>query len=103
MWGADILFPQISLDRNIEETVKPDLYDGINPELYAKESVKKAVSALVKSKVAYDTTIAKSFAHYKGSSIEFFKYLKGIQPIDIEKISERIGREQGDWGRVYPT
>ncbi len=46
-------------------------------------------------------TIAKSFAHHKGSATEFSKYLKGLQPDDIEEISKKIGGEQGKIGVEY--
>lgn len=57
--------------------------------------------AIAKTKVAYDTTIAKSFAHHKGSATEFSKYLKGLQPNDIEEISRKTGRDQGVIGVEY--
>ncbi|GGC16024.1 MobV family relaxase [Dyadobacter sediminis] len=57
--------------------------------------------AIAKSKIAYETTIAKSFVHHKGSATEFSKYLKSLQPDDIEEISRKIGRDQGVIGVEY--
>ncbi len=57
--------------------------------------------AIAKSKIAYETTIAKSFAHYKGSTTELLKYLKSLQHDDIERISKILGQEQGKIGVEY--
>jgi hypothetical protein len=57
--------------------------------------------AIAKSKTLYDSEIAKSFAHHKGSVTEFSKYLKSLQPDDIEYISKRLGQEQGKIGVEY--
>lgn len=51
--------------------------------------------------MAYDTAIAKKFAEYKGSATEFSKYLKRLQPDDIEEISRKTGRDQGIIGVEY--
>lgn len=57
--------------------------------------------AIAKSKIAYETAMANSFVHHKGSATEFSKYLKSLEPDDIEEISKRIGQEQGKIGVEY--
>lgn len=39
--------------------------------------------------------------HFKGSATEFSKHLKRLQTDDIEKISKRLGQEQGTIGVEY--
>lgn len=77
------------------------MLSGVSRTIRANARAEQDREAIAKSKVAYDTTIAKSFAHHKGSATEFSKYLKSLQPDDIEEISRKIGRDQGVIGVEY--
>lgn len=77
------------------------MLSGVSRTIRANARAEQDREAIAKSKVAYDTTIAKSFAHHKGSATEFSKYLKSLQPNDIEEISRKIGRDQGVIGVEY--
>lgn len=74
---------------------------GVSRTIRESARAEQDREAIAKSKIAYETTIAKSFAHHKGSVTEFSKYLKSLQPDDIEDISKRIGQEQGKIGVEY--
>lgn len=74
---------------------------GVSRTIKANAQAEQDQESIAKSKIAYETTIAKSFAHHKGSAIEFSKYLKSLQPDDIEEISKRLGQEQGKIGVEY--
>jgi hypothetical protein len=74
---------------------------GVSKATRANAKAEQDREAIAKSKIVYETTIAKSFAHHKGSATEFSKYLKSLQPDDIEEISKRIGQEQGKIGVEY--
>lgn len=77
------------------------MVSSVSKKIKENAKVEQDRQAIAKSKTLYDSEIAKSFAHHKGSSTEFSKYLKIIQPIDIEEISKRIGQEQGKIGVEY--
>jgi len=77
------------------------MLSGVSRATRANAKAEQDREAIAKSKIAYETTIAKSFAHHKGSATEFSKYLKSLQPNDIEEISKRLGQEQGKIGVEY--
>ena len=74
---------------------------GVSRKIKANAQAEQDREAIAKSKIAYETTIANSFAHHKGSATEFSKYLKNLQPDDIDEISKRLGQEQGKIGIEY--
>jgi hypothetical protein len=49
------------------------MLSGASRTIRANAQAEKDREAIAKSKIAYETTIAKSFAHHKGSATEFFK------------------------------
>lgn len=77
------------------------MLSGVSRTIRANARAEQDREAIAKSKAAYDTTIAKSFVHHKGSATEFSKYLKSLKPDDIEEISRKIGRDQGVIGVEY--
>ena len=77
------------------------MLSGVSRATRANAKAEQDREAIAKSKIAYETTIAKSFAHHKGSATEFSKYLKSLQPDEIEEISRKIGRGQGIIGVEY--
>jgi hypothetical protein len=77
------------------------MLSGLTSTIRKNAQVEQDRDAIAKSKIAYDTTVAKKFAEYKGSATEFSKYLKGLQPNDIEEISRKTGRDQGVIGVEY--
>lgn len=77
------------------------MLSGLTRAIRKNTQVEQDREAIAKTKVAYDTTIAKKFAEYKGSATEFSKYLKSLRPDDIEEISRKIGRDQGVVGVEY--
>jgi hypothetical protein len=77
------------------------MLSGVYTTIRANARAEQDREAIAKTKIAYETTIAKSFAHHKGSATEFSKYLKSLQPDDIEEISKRLGQEQGKIGVEY--
>lgn len=77
------------------------MLSGITRTIRKNAQVEQDREAIAKTKVAYDTTMAKRFAEYKGSATEFSKYLKRLQHYDIEEISKRLGQEQGKIGVEY--
>jgi len=74
---------------------------SVSKKIKENAQVEQDRQAIAKSKTLYDSEIAKSFTHHKGSATEFSKYLKSLQPDDIEEISKRIGQEQGKIGVEY--
>jgi hypothetical protein len=77
------------------------ILSGLTRTTRKNAQVEQDREAIAKTKVAYDTAIAKKFAEYKGSATEFLKYLKRLQPDDIEEISRKTGRAQGVIGVEY--
>jgi hypothetical protein len=77
------------------------MLSGLIRTIEKNAQVEKDQEVIDKTKMAYDTTIAKKFAEYKGSATEFSKYLKSLQPDDIEEISRKTGRTQGVIGVEY--
>jgi len=77
------------------------MLSGITRTIRKNAQVEQDREAIAKTKVSYDTTMAKRFAEYKGSATEFSKYLKKLQPNEIEEISRKIGRNQGVIGVEY--
>jgi len=77
------------------------ILSGLIRTIRKNVQVEQDREAIEKTKVAYDTTMAKKFAEYKGSATEFSKYLKRLQPDDIEEISRKTGRDQGVIGVEY--
>jgi hypothetical protein len=77
------------------------ILSGLTRTIRKNAQVEQDREAIAKTKVAYDTIMAKKFAEYKGSATEFSKYLKRLQPDEIEKISRKVGRDQGIIGVEY--
>ncbi|WP_407430453.1 MobV family relaxase [Arcticibacter sp.] len=77
------------------------MLSGLIRAIRKNAQVEQDREAIAKTKVSYDTTMAKKFAEFKGSATEFSKYLKRLQPDDIEEISKKIGRDQGIIGVEY--
>jgi len=77
------------------------ILSGLTRTIRKNAQVEQDREAIAKTKVAYDTIMAKKFAEYKGSATEFSKYLKRLEPNEIEEISRKVGRDQGLIGVEY--
>ena len=71
---------------------------GFSWMIRANAQAEQDWEAIVKSKAAYDTTIAKSFAHHKGSATEFSKYLKAYNLMISKKLATGLVRNTGKLG-----
>jgi len=74
---------------------------SVSKKIKENAQVAQDRESIAKSKIIYETDMAKNFAGHKGSATAFSKYLKSLQPDDIEEISKRLGQEYGKIGVEY--
>ena len=74
------------------------MFSGVSKIIRTNSKVEQDRETIAKTKIAYETTIVKRFAHHKGSAPEFSKYLQSLQPNDIYRLVKYLARDREKLG-----